>query len=677
MSPPGGPAAKTERLLNLVLCLLSTRRPLPKSRIRQAVAQYGEAPSDEAFDRMFERDKDELRELGIPLVTEELSTLWEDEPGYRIDQREYALPEIAFEPDELAVLGLASRAWAQASLAGPAAQALRKLSAAGVERDGETVTGLEPRLRTAEPAFEAVKDAVLRQQPIAFGYRPAGAGEVTERHVQPWGLASWHGRWYLTGHDTDRGAPRVFRLSRFAGPVRSQGRAASYEVPSDHRPREAIGAAVGGQRSGEGVVLVRAGAGQALRRRATAVREEATGWSELTLTFDDAESFADELTWYGPDVVVQQPQEVRALVTERLQGAADAPVGEGSSPATTGGTARQSSGRGRSRTAPESATARLSRLLTMVPWLVNRQGVDTAEAAAGLGVTQEELEADLRLLFVCGYGSMPDELIDARWEDGRVYITNADSIARPLRLGVDEAVTLMVGLRALAAVPGLGEREAVERALAKLEQATGAAGAAASRVDVAIHEGVEAGVLAPARAALEQRRRLHLRYLVPSRDESTERDVDPMRVVSIDGNWYLEAFCHRAQGTRLFRMDRIEALEVLDADGSPPSDASVRDLDAGTFQPGPDDQLVVLRLLPGASWVSDYYPVEWLEDHGDEGQVVGLRTPDPAWLRRLLWRLGGLAQVVDPPVLGEQVRAGAREALAAYRGAGAVSAPPG
>lgn len=318
------------------------------------------------------------------------------------------------------------------------------------------------------------------------------------------------------------------------------------------------------------------------------------------------------------------------------------------------------------RSSNESATVRLSRLLTMVPWLVNRQGIDIADAARGLGVTEGQLEADLSLLFLCGYGSMPDELIEAEWESGKVFIRNADAIARPLRLGVDEAVTLIVGLRALAAVPGLGQRDAVERALAKLEEATGGVVEAADRVEVAIDEGVEAGMLADARSAVEDHRRLHLRYLVPSRDETTERDVDPMRVVSMDAHWYLEGWCHRAQDTRLFRMDRIEELRVLAEDGTPPPQAQARNLDAGTFTPGADDVIVTLRLLPGASWVSDYYPVESVVEEDDGSQVVRLRTGDTAWLRRLLWRLGGRGIVLDPADLAREVSRGAHAALTAY-----------
>ncbi len=322
----------------------------------------------------------------------------------------------------------------------------------------------------------------------------------------------------------------------------------------------------------------------------------------------------------------------------------------------------------------ETATARLARLLTMVPWLVNRQGIDLQRAADDLGVSTDQLEADLRLLFLCGYGQMPDELIEADWEGGRVFVGNADTIARPLRLGVDEAVTLIVGLRALREVPGLGERDAVDRALAKLEAAAGSAGAPASRVRATMADDAAPELLTQARRAVADRRRVHLRYLVPARDEATERDVDPMRVVGIDGRWYLEGWCHRAEDTRLFRMDRVEELTVLDTDGTPPPQARERDLSEGTFRPAPDDVVVTLRLLPGAAWVADYYPVDSVEpvpaaDGG--GLRVALRTPDTAWLRRLVRRLGGQGYVVAPDDLVEVVREDVRDALRAYDRAGA------
>jgi proteasome accessory factor C len=183
----------------------------------------------------------------------------------------------------------------------------------------------------------------------------------------------------------------------------------------------------------------------------------------------------------------------------------------------------------------ESATTRLSRLLTMVPWLLNRPGVAIEEVAREFGVTPEQVEADLALLFLCGTpGGYHGDLIEAEWEGGGVFLGNADTISRPLRLGVDEALALIVGLRALAAVPGLGERDAVVRALAKLEAATGSASAGSSRIQVLIDEGTGNQAMAQAQEALTRRRRVHLRYLVPSRDESTERDVDRMVLLILD-----------------------------------------------------------------------------------------------------------------------------------------------
>ena len=189
---------------------------------------------------MFERDKDELRELGIPLVTEDIDPLHEDEPGYRIHQREYALPDIAFEPDELAVLGLASRTWAQASLAGPAAQALRKLRAAGVERDVDALIGIEPRLRTTEPAFDAGQGRRASGRVPLRLRLPAARGRARppSAHVQPWSLVSWHGRWYLTALRRGPRAPLACSGSRGSSVRRRDGRAAR-RLRRARRPRAA------------------------------------------------------------------------------------------------------------------------------------------------------------------------------------------------------------------------------------------------------------------------------------------------------------------------------------------------------------------------------------------------------------------------------------------------------
>ncbi len=198
-------ARKTERLLNLVICLLATRRYLSAEQIRQTVAGY-EDLGDEAFKRKFERDKEDLRDLGIPLETGS-DSVFDDEPGYRIRRDDYSLPDIAFEPAELAVLGVAARTWQQASLGGQAFEAVLKLRAAGVDIDDAVPVAIETRVSTSEPAFEPLRRAATDRRPVEFDYRRPGA----RRHVEPWGLVSWHGRWYLVARDADRGEPRVFR----------------------------------------------------------------------------------------------------------------------------------------------------------------------------------------------------------------------------------------------------------------------------------------------------------------------------------------------------------------------------------------------------------------------------------------------------------------------------------
>lgn len=311
----------------------------------------------------------------------------------------------------------------------------------------------------------------------------------------------------------------------------------------------------------------------------------------------------------------------------------------------------------------ESATSRVERLLTMVPWLASRQGIEIEQAAAGLGITEKQLVADLDLLFMCGYGPMPDELIEASYEGGRVFVTNAEAIARPLRLTVDEAVSLIVGLRSLAA-SGAGETAAVERALAKLEEATGAI-PGVDRVVVVEDDTDDGRTLSVLRDALAGGRRVHLTYHVPSRDERTERDVDPMRLARVEGHWYLEGWCHRAVDVRLFRVDRIEAVDVLEAAAEPPEGAIGRDLSAGAYQSGAEDTPVRLRLRPMAHWVAEYYPVTDRQTDGRD-LLVTLPTSDEGFVRRLVLGLGGQAEVLEPVSLRERVADDARAAAAAY-----------
>lgn len=322
-SVPHVSAKKTERLLNLVICLLATRRYLTVQQIREAVPGY-DSFSEEAFRRMFERDKDELRELGVPLETGTDSRAHEDDVGYRIARRDYELPEVVLAPDEAAALGLAARLWQSAPLAGATGSALLKLQAAGI--DVVPVSGaLEPRVAASEPAFAGALEAVRDGCPVRFTYRTPRRPEPEERRVEPWGVVSWHGHWYLVGHDTGRGDGRVFRLSRVVGTPTLDGPAGSVVVPEGVDLRGFVARMTGDPARAAARVRVRAGTCWALRTEATGSTPAGDGWDELDVGYSDPERLADRVTGFGADAVVLDPPEARAAVVARLTAAARQP----------------------------------------------------------------------------------------------------------------------------------------------------------------------------------------------------------------------------------------------------------------------------------------------------------------------------------------------------------------
>jgi proteasome accessory factor C len=236
---------------------------------------------------------------------------------------------------------------------------------------------------------------------------------------------------------------------------------------------------------------------------------------------------------------------------------------------------------------------------------------------------------------------------------------------RPLRLGVDEASALLVALRTLAEL-GQAGGSALSRTIAKLEAAAGEAAAPSAQVAVQVDQPAGESVATVAREALAARRRVHLSYYVPGRDEATERDVDPMRLLLVEGRTYLEGWCRLAEAVRLFRLDRVLGIEVLDVPAEVPRDAEPRDVDHGLYRPAADDLRVVIELTPAGRWVAEYYPCEEVTDLGEGRLRVVLRTPDPGWVRRLALRLGEDGRVTGPPGLVADIRLAAAAALARY-----------
>jgi proteasome accessory factor B len=325
-------AGKSERLLNLLIMLLVPRHYVAKDRIREIL--YPDSTPD-AFEKMFERDKDELRSLGVPIEVGQMDAFFDDEPGYRIRPDEFALPDISLTADEAAVVGLATKVWQHARLAEATTEAVRKLTALGVDVDLTALDIVEPRLTADEPSFDVFWEATQERTPVVFDYVRSGDTEVRTRHLQPWGVARYSGRWYVVGFDSDRGAERIFRLSRVQGRATKGGAPGSYEIPPGTDVSE-VARRLAPEPSTERVVLlVRKGAGHTLRRGADRVEEGVAGpdaqreagstWDRLVLERGSV-GLADEVLGYGADVYVEEPAQLRDRVVRRLREAVDGPV---------------------------------------------------------------------------------------------------------------------------------------------------------------------------------------------------------------------------------------------------------------------------------------------------------------------------------------------------------------
>jgi proteasome accessory factor C len=332
-----------------------------------------------------------------------------------------------------------------------------------------------------------------------------------------------------------------------------------------------------------------------------------------------------------------------------------------------------------------SAKDQVARLLTLVPYLHAHGEVRVDEAAKALGVDPDQLFRDLKVLFMCGLpGGYPDDLIDVDIDalqgpdgvrtDGVIRVSNADYLARPLRLSPTEASAVIVALRALRNGAKDDTREVVDRALGKLEAAAaqGSAQNGAARIDPArIDPGSNAAdtdqalLASRLQGAADRGRQVRLSYYVPSRDEQSERVVDPRGVVTAQGHLYLDAWCHSAEAPRLFRLDRIDRAEVLDEPVETPQEGP-RDLGDGIFSQSSEVTPVTILLEPEARWVTEYYPVEEIREVGQDRIQVVLLVADERWLTRLMLRLAPHARVVSPAAYADTFMVAAQRALSLY-----------
>lgn len=659
--------SRTERLLNLLIALLNTKYGLRRAELRAKV-YHDTSGNDVAFGRMFERDKNDLRQFGFDVETVTDLGWSEDDPAttrYRIGKESNRLPDVQLSPGEWTVLLLASQLWERAALGTAAASALRKLQASGTVSDVELPVGVQPRIRPAGQAFDDVVAAMHAQHPVSFPYLAGTTGKEEQRTVEPWGLGSRFGQWYLTGYDRSRKAPRHFRLSRFTGPVTVLEKE-TYPAPPNFNVRAEL------DRLPElplrtAVVDVREGRLLGLRRRATpAVRSGSAGtpdagYERLQVNFRDAEVLAEELASYGPDAVAHAPDELVAAVRHRLRNAAafcaapspaylfaDAPRGR---PV-------------RKRTSEDQ----LKRMLQLVPFLVHNQGLHIQDVAARFGVTPAELESDLRILICSGLPEgYPDDLLDIHWEEGHVYITQDLDLKRPVRFTVDEACALLTGLETLNGLPELAEGGALESVTLKLMAAAGEEGLRAASLAGPEVGPSDSAVLDVVRGAIQERSQLRLVYFSAQRDQVSVRDVDPLRLYSLDNTWYFEAYCHSAQGLRNFRLDRVQEVHP---NGNPAS-TEVRageSFPAKLFTPNDDDTTVLVQLTRQGAGLADDYYAERVAPLPDGGLVAEIRFGSTAWLPMFVAQHGGAARILEPSELGAAALDWIEAALAGYGG---------
>ena len=307
-------------------------------------------------------------------------------------------------------------------------------------------------------------------------------------------------------------------------------------------------------------------------------------------------------------------------------------------------------------------TDKLTRLLALVPYVLSQGTASISETAATFGIGEDQLRKELEMLWLCGRSSGPEDLIDLMFSEDTVSVTYDGGLSRPLKLTSTEAMTLAVALRTLTDLPGATQSGAAERALAKIETA---AGQHLDTTAVDIRLAAQDRWVTLAQRALAESRAVDLRYYTAARDESTQRVIDPVQLFTSDGVTYLEAWCRRAEGMRIFRLDRFEDATLLDEPAVVPEGISPKKVADGVYRPAPEHLLVELRLGPGWEWVGEYYPCETVEP-GPDAVRISLRVADPALISALVRRSGGAVSVLAPDWLTRDVQSDARAALSNY-----------
>lgn len=639
-----------ERVLNLLTLLHESPRPLSRAEIVQHMAQ-GSTPypeSDDALHQAFSGDRRTLATvLGVAIHQRVRSGTDAGQTEYWIDRADAHLPELDLDPQERLVLALALGA-------------VRRT----VPWAGEALLKLGRGWDDAVSAIAPIDIAIEVPDAVVTLLDAARSGAVVEvdtpfgrREIEPWAVVLTAGAWSVVGPGSD-GEPEMVRVGASCDPAIRPDRARTW--PTRSLSSDEIAAALGAAPGSGPVARVRVDGTTAVRAMLSGqvigpsiqVEDPAGDDVWLDVTVADRDRFRRWVLALGEHAVVESPAELRDEIVELL--------GRIVTTAPSGRPAPPRPARAGRRRGPEPASARLHRLVSIVPWLYRQGSIPVAEIADRIGASPGQVVRDLTLASMCGVPPYTADALFGFWvepdpetDEPVVHVLHPNLLTEPVRLTARQAATVAVALSALAALPGT-DQQVAERLRSHLEGALGA-------VDVRVQLD-DPPHLDAVRRAVERHERLHVRY-VDLDDDVTDRVVDPLKLFVDRGNVYVYADDHLRGAERVFRVDRI--VEVVPT--------------GERFEPRPvvapagttwtwmvPDRDVVVRLPPGSEWVLDRYATTASVVEDDGSIVAWLSVVSVEWLTTLLLRCGPGAEVVEPEDLADVHRARARALLSRY-----------
>lgn len=638
------PADLTEVLVSLVYTLLSKKNGISAEFLRSRVDRYQNIDT-ETFQRYFARDKGELERLGIPIETiQREDTNGRNTTFYRILPEKYRLDEIEFSAPEAAAIAMAASYWGEDALGNAAQRALARL---GVESTELEHSVFEPRVSSSEPAFGQLLEAITEHFAVTFTYANP-VGEQSVRVLEPWGLGQRFGHWYVTGWDLDRQAQRIFRLSRILDEVKRAANEFTHERPSDFSMREALNRMKLDTGTSSASIELREGRGYSLRTRAEEIVESEEGWDRLTVRFDNVEDMAKDVAALGNAARVLEPDSLKRATSSLVERALEAhrtavPTYELRKP-------KKSAGR-----IPE--TVKVARALDMVSYIHDHGGATFAELSEHFDLDRRTLQSELERLSLCGLpGGLHDELLDVIIVGDDVNILNAEHLNHKVRLNLAEAFSLMVALELMSAVPGVGDDSVVESARSKIETATGHFSNLSNAITARFVASEDPERWSQLYDAIENHRVTRLKYISGGRDALTDRVIWPVRLKEQTGRIYLQAWCTSANAPRVFRMDRVRSLTVLDEHFADDA-AELAQVPTDLYSPlaNADDVVVKFgaRLRP---LLPEFTPTKVSTKQSDGSVIAEISSAGDQALRDLVTSHAGHFEVVAPPEKRQEIK---------------------